>query len=45
MVTYDDEDNYDYDSDFWYSSVWNEYFWVKNLGLMLKHGSLLVIIN
>ena len=26
-------------------SVWKEYFWVNNLGLMLKPGSLLVIIN
>jgi hypothetical protein len=25
-------------------SVWKEYFWVNNLGLMLKPGSLLVII-
>jgi hypothetical protein len=26
-------------------SVWKEYIWANNLGLMLKHGSLLVIIN
>jgi hypothetical protein len=26
-------------------SVWKKYFWGNNLGLMLKHGSLLVIIN
>jgi hypothetical protein len=26
-------------------SVWKEYFWVNNLGLMLKPGSLLVIIT
>jgi hypothetical protein len=26
-------------------SIWKEYFWVNNLGLMLKHGSLLVIIT
>jgi hypothetical protein len=25
--------------------VWNEYFWVNNLGLMLKPSSLLVIIT
>jgi hypothetical protein len=25
--------------------VWKEYFWVNNLGLMLKPGSLLVIIT
>jgi hypothetical protein len=25
-------------------SIWKEYFWVNNLGLMLKHDSLLVII-
>jgi hypothetical protein len=25
-------------------SVWKEYFWVNNLGLMLKPGSLPVII-
>jgi hypothetical protein len=25
-------------------SVWKEYFWVNNLGLILKPGSLLVII-
>jgi hypothetical protein len=25
-------------------SVWNEYFWVNNLCLMLKPGSILVII-
>jgi hypothetical protein len=25
-------------------SVWKEYFWVNNLGLMLKPGSLLVVI-
>jgi hypothetical protein len=24
-------------------SVWKEYFWISDLGLMLKHGSLLVI--
>jgi hypothetical protein len=26
-------------------SVWKEYFWANNLGLMLKFGSLLVIIT
>jgi hypothetical protein len=26
-------------------SVWKEYFWVHNLGLMIKPGSLLVIIT
>jgi hypothetical protein len=26
-------------------SVWKEYFWVNNLGLMLKSGSLLVIFT
>jgi hypothetical protein len=26
-------------------SVWKEYFWVNNLDLMLKSGSLLVIIT
>jgi hypothetical protein len=26
-------------------SIWKEYFWVNNFGLMLKHGSLLVIIS
>jgi hypothetical protein len=26
-------------------SVWKEYFWVNNLGLMLKFGSLLVIFT
>jgi hypothetical protein len=26
-------------------SVWKEYFWANNLGLMLKLGSLLVIIT
>jgi hypothetical protein len=26
-------------------SIWKEYFWVNNLGLMLKPGSLLVIIT
>jgi hypothetical protein len=26
-------------------SVWKEYFWVNKLGLMLKSGSLLVIIT
>jgi hypothetical protein len=26
-------------------SVWKEYLWVNNLGLMLKAGSLLVIIT
>jgi hypothetical protein len=26
-------------------SVWKGYFWVNNLGLMLKPGSLLVIIS
>jgi hypothetical protein len=26
-------------------SVWKEYFWVNNLGLMLKPDSLLVIIT
>jgi hypothetical protein len=25
--------------------VWKEYFWANNLGLMLKPGSLLVIIT
>jgi hypothetical protein len=25
--------------------VWKQYFWVNNLGLMLKPGSLLVIIT
>jgi hypothetical protein len=25
-------------------SIWKEYFWANNLGLMLKCGSLLVII-
>jgi hypothetical protein len=26
-------------------SVWKEYFWANSLGLMLKPGSLLVIIT
>jgi hypothetical protein len=26
-------------------SIWKEYLWVNNLGLMLKPGSLLVIIT
>jgi hypothetical protein len=26
-------------------SVWKKYFWANNSGLMLKSGSLLVIIN
>jgi hypothetical protein len=26
-------------------SVWKEYFWANNLGLMLKPGSILVIIT
>ena len=26
-------------------SVWKEYFWANSLGLMLKPGSLVVIIN
>jgi hypothetical protein len=26
-------------------SIWKEYFWVNNMGLMLKLGSLLVIIT
>jgi hypothetical protein len=26
-------------------SVWKKYFWANNLGLMLKPGSLLVIIT
>jgi hypothetical protein len=26
-------------------SFWKEYFWANNLGLMLKTGSLLVIIT
>jgi hypothetical protein len=26
-------------------SIWKEYFWANNLGLMLKPGSLLVIIT
>jgi hypothetical protein len=26
-------------------SVWKEYFWVNNLGLMLKSSSLLVIFT
>ena len=25
-------------------SIWKEYFWANNSGLMLNHGSLLVII-
>jgi hypothetical protein len=50
MITDDDEDNddsycdYDYDYGFWCSFRLKEYFWVNNLGLMLKPGSLLVII-
>jgi hypothetical protein len=31
--------------DFDIFSFWKEYFWVNNLGLMLKLGSLLVIIT
>jgi hypothetical protein len=31
--------------DFDVLSVWKEYLWVNNLGLMLKPGSLLVIIT
>jgi hypothetical protein len=50
MITDDDEVNYgfdgdDYDYGFWYFFVWNEYFCVNNLGLMLKPNSLLVIIT
>jgi hypothetical protein len=30
--------------DFSVLSIWKEYLWVNNLGLMLKPGSLLVII-
>jgi hypothetical protein len=45
----DDEDNvgfyYGYDYGFRYYFHWKEYFWVNNLGLMLKPGSLLVIIT
>jgi hypothetical protein len=26
-------------------SIWKEYFWANNMGLMLKPGSLLVIIT
>jgi hypothetical protein len=26
-------------------SIWREYFWPNNLGLMLKSGSLLIIIT
>jgi hypothetical protein len=49
IITNDDEDNCgfngdDYDYGFWYSFRLKEYFWVNNLGLMLKPGSLLVII-
>ena len=50
MITDDDTDNcgsngddYDYVSSI--LSIWKEYFWVNNLGLMLKPGSLLVIIT
>jgi hypothetical protein len=44
MFIDNDEDNYgfddyDYDYGFWY------YFWVNNLGLMIKPSSLLVIIT
>jgi hypothetical protein len=49
MVTDDDEVNYGF---FMIMimvsgilSVWKEYFWVNNLGLVLKSGSLLVIIT
>jgi hypothetical protein len=50
MITDDNEDNYgfdgyDYDYGFWYSFLWKEYYWANNLGLMLKPGSLLVIIT
>jgi hypothetical protein len=48
IITEDDEVNYgfgDYDYDFWYFFVWKEYFWANSLGLMLKPGSLVVIIN
>jgi hypothetical protein len=50
MITDDDEDNYgfngdDYDYGFWCFSIWKEHVWVNNLGLMLKPGSLLVIIT
>jgi hypothetical protein len=51
VITDDDEDNDDdsngddYDYRFWYSLFWREYLWVNNLGLLLKLGSLLVIIT
>jgi hypothetical protein len=52
MITYDDEDNYgfngddyDYDYGFWYSFCLEGVLWVNNLDLMLKSGSLLVIIT
>jgi hypothetical protein len=50
MLTDDDEVNsdfdvYDYDSGFWYSFHLEGVLWANNLGLMLKSGSLLVIIT
>jgi hypothetical protein len=49
MIKDDDEDNYglddyDYDSSLWYSFCLEGVLWVTNLSLMLKLGSLLVII-
>jgi hypothetical protein len=48
MVTGDNEDNYGLMIMIMVSSllsIWKEYFWANNLGLMLKPGSLLVIIT
>jgi hypothetical protein len=50
VITDNDDDNYgfngdDYDYGFGALSVWKEYLRVNNLGLMLKPGSLLVIIT
>jgi hypothetical protein len=50
MITDDDEDNYGFDGDDYVMvsgilSVWKEYFWVNNLSLILKPGTLLVIIT
>jgi hypothetical protein len=50
MVTDDDQVNYDFDgydygSGLWYSFRLEGVLWANNLGLMLKPGSLLVIIT
>jgi hypothetical protein len=49
MNSDDDEDNYGFDDGYDYGffvlSVWKEYLRVNNLGLMLRPGSLLVIIT